>query len=508
MNKKLTILLAILTLAITTNSFAQIPQRMSYQSVIRNAEGNLVVNAAIGIQISILKDAPTGQAVYVETMNNTTNENGLLSIEIGGGTPTLGNFSQIDWATGTYFVKTETDPTGGTNYTIVGTGQLLSVPYALYAGSSKNIGKTSIILTDEITNEEAAAIIAEQGGPNTENIIINSTTQLTTLDLSVLTSLITLDISDNPNLTSVNLSNVSKIHKEVNVTGNPQLTNINLDALKMVPIKMIITGNGLTSLNLPLVTKVAVLSDFVISSNPSLININLPLLQSMGTNATLTISENTQLTALSAPILQNGSVFQISENNNLETINFGSLTQVQGINLLNNKLTSILFPNLASGSIAISDNNTTSIDFPLLSQPSALQISNTNVTTLSFPAVTSSDGIYIEENALLTSVNLASLVTAASTIRVKSNSLLTSINLTSLSTINPQNLNYSYYFDCSDNAFPESQINILLNKLTTVNPNPGKTIDLSNQNPPAPPTGQGLIDKQTLITNGFEVITD
>lgn len=508
MNKNFTILFAILAVAISTNSFAQIPQRMSYQSVIRNAEGNLVVNAAIGVQISILKDTPTGQAVYIETVNNTTNENGLLSLEIGGGTPTLGNFSQINWATGTFFVKTETDPNGGTNYTIVGTGQLLSVPYALYAGSSKNLGKTTIILTDDITNEEAVVIIADQGGSNTENLIVNGTTQLTSLDLSVLTSLITLDISENANLTTVNLSNVSKVHKEVNIAGNSQLTSINLDALKMVPTKMIITGNGITSLNFPLVTKVAALSDFVISSNPSLININLPLLQSMGFNSTLTISENTQLTSLSAPILQNGSVFQISENNNLETINFGSLTQVQGINLSNNKLTSILFPNLASGSIAISDNNTTSIDLPLLSQPTSLQISNTNVTALSFPAITSCDGIYIEENTLLTSVNLSSLVTAAATIRVKSNPLLTSINLTSLSTINPQNINYSYYFDCSDNALPESQINTLLSKLTTVNPAPGKTIDLSNQNPPAPPTGQGLLDKQTLITNGFDVITD
>jgi hypothetical protein len=508
MKKKLTILCTLLTLAFSTNSFGQIPQRMSYQSVIRNAEGNLVVNAAIGIQISILKDTPTGQAVYVETMNNTTNENGLLSLEIGGGTPVLGSFSQINWATGTYFVKTETDPTGGTNYTIVGTGQLLSVPYALYAGSSKNIGKTTIILTDEITNEEAAAVIAAQAGPNTENVIISGTNQLTTLDLSVLTSLITLDISDNPNLTSVLLSNVSKIHKEVTIDGNPQLATINLDALTIVPKKMRITGNGITTLNLPLVTKVAVFSDFVISSNPSLININLPLLQSMGENATLTVSENIQLSSLSAPILQNGSVFQISENSNLQTINFGSLTQVQGINLANNKLIALSFPNLASGAISISDSHTTSIEMPLLSQPTALEISNTNVTALSFPAVTSCDGIYIEENALLTSVNLSSLVTAAATIRLISNPLLTSINLTALAVLNPQNLNYSYYFDCSDNALPESQINTLLSKLTTVNPASGKTIDLSNQNPLAPPTGQGLIDKQTLIDSGFNVVTD
>ena len=246
MKKELTIFFTLLTIAISVPSFAQIPQKMSYQSVIRNTEGNLVVNAATGVQISILKDTPTGQAVYVETMTNTTNENGLLSIEIGGGTPVLGSFAQIDWATGTYFVKTETDPTGGTNYTIVGTGQLLSVPYALYAGSSKNLGKTTIILTDDVTNDEAAAVIAEQGGPNTENIIINDTDQLTTLDLSILTSLITLDVSENASLTTINLSNVTKIHKEVNIYGNPLLTTVNLNALTIVPKKMSIAGNGIT----------------------------------------------------------------------------------------------------------------------------------------------------------------------------------------------------------------------------------------------------------------------
>lgn len=508
MKKELTIFFTLLTLAISTNSFAQIPQKMSYQSVIRNTEGNLVVNAAIGVQISILKDSPTGQAVYVEAMTNTTNENGLLSIEIGGGTPVLGSFAQIDWATGIYFVKTETDPTGGTNYTIVGTGQLLSVPYALYAGSSKNLGKTTIIFTDDVTNEEAAAIIAEQGGPNTENIIINDTNQLTTIDLSILTSLITLDVSENTSLATINLSNVSKIHKEVNIYGNPLLTAVNLNALTIVPKKMSIAGNGITSFNLPSITRVNGGSDFVISSNPDLVTINLPLLQSMGVNAVLTVNQNNQLTSLSAPTLQNAAILQISENSNLQTINFGSLAQGTFINLTNNNLTSIAFPNLVSGGISISDVHTTSIAFPLLNSPTSLQINNTQINALSFPTFTTCGNIFIENNAVLSSVSFSSLVTINEVVRISNNPVLTSIDFTALSTVNPQNINYSYYFDCSFNALPESQINTLLAKLTTVNLNPGKTIDVSNQNPPAPPTGQGLTDKQTLINNGFIVLTD
>lgn len=123
-------------LLIIASSFAQAPNKMSYQAVIRNSSNALVTNAAVGMRISILQASATGTAVYVETQNPTTNANGLASLEIGGGTVVNGTFSTIDWTNGPYFVQTEIDPTGGTNYTITGTSQLLSVPYALYAASS------------------------------------------------------------------------------------------------------------------------------------------------------------------------------------------------------------------------------------------------------------------------------------------------------------------------------------------------------------------------------------
>ncbi len=128
-----TILFAIL---FASNIFAQAPQKMSYQAVIRNSSNMLVVNTNVGMRISILRDSANGTAVYVETQTKATNTNGLVSIEIGGGTIISGLFSSINWATGKYFVKTETDPAGGTNYTITGTQQLLSVPFALYAANA------------------------------------------------------------------------------------------------------------------------------------------------------------------------------------------------------------------------------------------------------------------------------------------------------------------------------------------------------------------------------------
>lgn len=118
---------------LTAFVFAQSPNKMSYQAVIRNNSNVLVTSSTVGMRISILQTSPSGTAVYVETQSPTTNANGLVSIEIGGGTVVSGNFANINWANGPYFVKTETDPAGGTSYSITGTSQLLSVPYALHA---------------------------------------------------------------------------------------------------------------------------------------------------------------------------------------------------------------------------------------------------------------------------------------------------------------------------------------------------------------------------------------
>lgn len=122
-------------LLLTASVFAQAPQKMSYQAVIRNSSNALVTSTPVGMQISILQGSSTGTAVYVETQTPTTNANGLVSLEIGGGTVVSGGFSTIDWANGPYFIKTETDPTGGTTYSIVGINQLLSVPYALFSAN-------------------------------------------------------------------------------------------------------------------------------------------------------------------------------------------------------------------------------------------------------------------------------------------------------------------------------------------------------------------------------------
>ena len=133
--KKLYTLLA--TVILTASLWAQAPQKFSYQSVIRDASNTLVVNQKVGVAVSILQTSELGNVVFKETHYPTTNSNGLASLAIGTGSKVDGDFSKIDWAKGPYFVKTETDITGGTNYTITTISELLSVPYALFAANSQ-----------------------------------------------------------------------------------------------------------------------------------------------------------------------------------------------------------------------------------------------------------------------------------------------------------------------------------------------------------------------------------
>ena len=149
----------LLLVLITISLPAQVPQKLSYQFVVRNASGSLVTNAPVGVRVAILQGSTTGAVVYHELFNPNpiTNLNGLVSIEIGTGLPITGTFSAINWAGGPYFLKTETDPSGGTSYTVVGTSQLLSVPYALYSVTAENIPNNSVTSAKIVDGTIAAA---------------------------------------------------------------------------------------------------------------------------------------------------------------------------------------------------------------------------------------------------------------------------------------------------------------------------------------------------------------
>lgn len=122
---------------------AQAPEKISYQAVVRNSNNSIVSNQAVGIRVSILQGNPNGNAVFVEAHVAATDANGLVSIEIGGGNPVSWSIANINWDNGPFFIKTETDPNGGDNYTIVSTQKLLSVPYALHAKNISTMISTS-----------------------------------------------------------------------------------------------------------------------------------------------------------------------------------------------------------------------------------------------------------------------------------------------------------------------------------------------------------------------------
>jgi hypothetical protein len=315
-------LFTLLALVITLITNAQAPQGFNYQATVRNSAGDLIVNQNVYFKFNLMLNSASSVPVFSETHYTPTDDLGQVNIVIGQGTATVGNFSTINWGNGNYYLGIELNT--GSGYVAMGTTQLLSVPYALYAnsaGSSQSQGKPSIYLTGDITNAEAAARIASQLGPVTENIYIQNTTQLTTVDLSAMEYAADINIENNNVLTSINLSGLKDCYSDLEIYSNPLLT----------------------------------------------------------------------------------------------TVSFPALTNSRYINISNN---------------------------PLL-------------TTVSFPDLTNNRNI-----------------------------------------------------DLNNNALSIATINSLLNKMLSVLPSTGKYILLSGQNPPAPPTGQGLIDKQTLIDTGNQVFTD
>ena len=248
----------LILLFLSLNIYAQSPEKMSYQAIVRDANNTLVANKTIGMQISILQSNTTGTVVYAETHTIDTNLNGLVSLEIGRGS-TSDNFSTIDWSAGPYFIKTETDPTGGSSYTITGTSQLMSVPFALYANTSgssqtnatniaKNktaielntakVGYTEILVS---ANADVVANTAKTGITNDQASAIKANTAKTSMILGTTastalagnTSTIT---SDQASAIKVNTAKITNATHTGDVTGVTALTIVD-DAVTTAKIK-------------------------------------------------------------------------------------------------------------------------------------------------------------------------------------------------------------------------------------------------------------------------------
>lgn len=161
--------LTLFALLITIVSFAQSPQMINYQGVARDLSGNPLSNQNISLRISILSGSPTGTNEYSETHSVTTNNLGLFTIQIGNGSVLLGNFSTIDWGGNSHYLQTEMDENGGTSYTLTGTTQMVSVPYALYAEKAGNGSKWSDNSTG-IFYKERGVVIGDSNSIDTSNV--------------------------------------------------------------------------------------------------------------------------------------------------------------------------------------------------------------------------------------------------------------------------------------------------------------------------------------------------
>ena len=505
---------------ISASVFAQAPESMSYQAVVRDNNDNLMANTAIGMQISILQGSITGSAVFVERHFPTTNANGLVSLEIGSGTLISGSFAAVDWENGPYFIETETDVNGGANYTITGTSQLLSVPYALHANTADSLvgglaaqtlsvsndsltisggntvvlptstttgagDKTYLVLAGDITDAEAVTRLQNDFGPNTQFLWIIGTTQLTTVDLTGFgcTELVEIKIRNNQALTTITLPELTNVWYVMECADNTALTNINLPVLEGVADNFYCNSNDiLASLSLPALTSLG--GNFHCSDNSALASLSLPALASvMGSFMAQT---NPALASLSLPVLASAGGVNCEYNDTLASLSLPALTSLEAFFCSNNPaLASLSFPVLASVT-----NNFNCIDNPVLA-------------SVSLPALDSVGGnFYCKGNPTLASLSLPVLASVGSYFECRSNDILASLSLPALASV-------SNAFACQFNAMPSATINSLLGTLVAISPAlTGKYISLDGQTPSAPPTGQGITDKATLIANGNNVYTD
>ena len=240
------LLFSLFFLLATTALMAQAPQRISYQSIIRDANNVVVASSAVSVKISLLQGTSTGPAVYVETHGITTNANGLVSLNIGEGTAITGTFAGIDWSNGPYLIQTATDPTGGTDYSIIGTAPLNSVPYALNAANASvatTLAGTLAIASGGTGATTATAARASLGLENVDN----TTDLLKPVSTAVQAALSTKVDKVNGKELSTNDYSTAEKAKLTAITGSNTGDQVNIagNAATATKLQATVTINGI-----------------------------------------------------------------------------------------------------------------------------------------------------------------------------------------------------------------------------------------------------------------------
>jgi hypothetical protein len=200
---------------------AQVPQGFKYQTVARNNAGEILASQNISFRMTILQGALPGTVAYAETHSATTNASGLATLEIGRGTPVTGDFAAINWSTTPIFLKTEIDPAGGAAYVEMGTSELLSVPYALFAENTANNEDADADPTNElqtISKDGQTVTLSIGGGSFTDEVNdadANPTNEIQTLSQNGLNVTLTqgggtINVADNDNNPANELQQISK----------------------------------------------------------------------------------------------------------------------------------------------------------------------------------------------------------------------------------------------------------------------------------------------------------
>ena len=168
-------------------AIAQSPQKINFQSILRNTTGEVVSNKAVSLRISILSGTINDNSVYSETHAKTTDASGLISLQIGNGTVISGIFANIDWGGASHFIKLEVDFSGGSNYVVLGIQELMSVPYALYATktdtSALNLTSrlaTKLNVTDTVSLSNRINANSNSNSVSSDTSLLNLTSRFAT----------------------------------------------------------------------------------------------------------------------------------------------------------------------------------------------------------------------------------------------------------------------------------------------------------------------------------------
>jgi hypothetical protein len=353
-------LLSIIILVVCGLSVAQVPESFNYQAIPRNSSGGSYPDQPMKGQFSILSGSPTGPAVYVETFSGTTSSLGILNLQVGKGTVVSGNFTTINWGNNTYFIKVELDPTGGTNYVVMGTTQLLSVPYALFSKKAQTADYNNLTnlpnLSGYLTTESDPVFAASPANGITNGYITNWNTAYTWGNHAGLYKLITYvpawnEITNNPfNITTPSGNQLLKYNSSSSKWENftpgyltsytetdpifgawNKSTGINITASQVTDFQTSVTNNSAVSANTAKVSNATHSGDATGSTALTVVGINGTSLAGLATG----ILKNTNSTGIpsiatagvdyltptgSAALLTNFPVLNQNTTGNAETV--------------------------------------------------------------------------------------------------------------------------------------------------------------------------------------------